>query len=805
MFTTNRHTTPLRYIPALLAVAALGLSACSTEELPDNGGNSNGKTAIEFAMSNTGGIGMSLDSRAAASDASRAGFGSNTRIVMRIGSESSETPTDIKYTRTTATASAQVTTGTQDYSTVTFAQGTEMRYWDDAHGRKSQLSVYAVAIPDKTEPSLIPVDKLNCAPASGSNWATENASTSADNNCIAWEVSADQSAAGTVSNQDLCYSNNIQADAERGQNGVYRYDFDTGSYPTFPGCDEDGTIKQPGLENGVMKYTTPSASKPGKFDRGHMIFRHALSRITVKIKAGDGYDPSTAFVVDHVQINKIRLADGTNTKLNLVDGTWSGYTTDQTITKMEKATPQASATHHREFVAQTIPGDEIDQNSTENRLELVVDNNIYYITDKMLFTAFSTSATDDISGDKLTLRQGRNYEINVTVSKKKIDNITASIIPWATVTSSNMDVNNAYIQLDLYTPSGTEIDGSYSSNPPLLFRLDDPSSSFIFNDTDWKHYKWYTKYDKYNSLTWDGTNRRWTTDLFFETNYASYHFRMTNEKTDSKIHLVGPGSSGPFGEADYFDIATSDEDIWWGAPMLTSATLKYDYQNTASVTPSTDYTSPLAGGFSLSIHWGIAATESPIKFTMLHIKSQIDVVLKTTTGSDAVKLYDETKSGDDRYAKVKVVRAFNNGNVELGRGMVKTSDSAGEYVMKLPTYNSRFSDYFDTANEATNAYWSYYVPQELVRNSGATADDFVGIEITTPDGNVYKINQLSEIEASSVGSEAGQGQTASDNITRWLPNHHYTYTFNLTKTGVTATATVAKWNEVTADKDVSIE
>lgn len=773
----------LRYLPMLLAVAAMGLAACSTEELPGNGGNADGKTAIEFAMSNTGGLVMSLDSRAAASDASRAGFGAATRIVMRIGSQKTDDASDIKYTRTTATASAQVAEG--DYSTVSF-DNEEMRYWDDAHGRNSQLSVYAVAIPDNN--SLLP----KFTASSGSNWATENATTSATNNCIAWEVSADQSAAGTVSNQDLCYSNNIQADAERGKNGVYRYNFGTGSYPTFPGCNEDGTIK-PGLKDGVMKYTTPSASEPGKFDRGHMIFRHALTRITVKLKAGDGYDPSTAFVVDHVQINKIRLADGTNTKLNLVDGTWSGYTTGQTITKMEKATPQASATHHREFVAQTIPGDEIDQNSTENRLELVVDNNIYYITDKMLFTAFSTSATDDISGDKLTLRQGRNYEINVTISKKKIDNITASIIPWATVTSSNMDVNNAYIQLDLYTPSGTAIDGASSLNPPLLFRLDDPSPKFIFSDEEWKHYKWYTKYDKYNSLTWDDTNSRWTTNLFFETNYASYHFRMTNEKTDNKIHLVGPGSSGPFGEADYFDIDTSEKDIWWGAPMLKTATLKYDYEHTASVSSGTDYTSPLDGGFSSSIHWGIAATESPIKFTMLHIKSQIDVVLKTTTGSDAVKLKD-----GDNTAIVKVVRAFNKGNVELGRGMVKNTGTTGDLALKEPT------TYFKTDKVETNPYCLYYVPQPL--SHGSNDADYVGIEITTPDGNVYKINRLSEIKATAVGTEAGQGQNNDDYITRWLPNHHYTYTFNLTKTGVTATATVAKWNEVTADKeDVTIE
>lgn len=781
MFTTNRHTTLLRYIPALLAVAALGLSACSTEELPDNGGSTDGKTAIEFAMSNTGGIGMSLDSRAAASDASRAGFGDSTRIVMRIGSTNGS---ETKYTRTTATASAQVA----DYSTVSFGNG-EMRYWDDAHGRNSQLSVYAVAIPDKTAESLLPVDKLNFTASRGSNWATEDASTSATNNCIAWEVSADQTE--KVASEDLCYSNNIQTG---GKNGVYQYKFSASDYPAFPGCNPDGSIieKTPrtdGLIDGVMKYYTETGYSGGKFDRGHMIFRHALSRITVKLTAGDGYDPSTAFEVDHVQINKIRLADGTNTKLNLVDGTWSGYTTGQTITKMEKATPQARATHHREFVAQTIPGDEIDQNSTKNRLELVVDNNIYYITDKMLFTAFSTSATDDISGDKLTLRQGRNYEINVTISKKKIDNITASIIPWATVTSSNMDVNNAYIRLELYTPSETAIDGAYSSNPPLLFRLDDPSPDFIFSDDKWKHYKWYTKYDKYNSLTWDGTNRRWTTDLFFETNYASYHFRMTNEKTDNKIHL-GPGSSGPFGEADYFDIDTSDEDIWWGAPMLTTATLKYDYEHTASVTSGTDYRSPLDGGFSSSIHWGIAATESPIKFTMLHIKSQIDVVLKTTTGPDAVKLKD-----GDNTAIVKVVRAFNNGNVELGRGMVKNTGTTGDLALNQPT------SYFKTDKVETNPYWLYYVPQPLSNGS-----NYVGIEITTPDGNIYKINRLSEITASSVSRGNGQGQTTGTAITRWLPNHHYTYTFKLTKKGITATATITKWNEVIAsDTPIQIE
>ena len=139
--------------------------------------------------------------------------------------------------------------------------------------------------------------------------------------------------------------------------------------------------------------------------------------------------------------------------------------------------------------------------------------------------------------------------------------------------------------------------------------------------------------------------------------------------------------------------------------------------------------------------------------------------------------------------------------MELGRGLVTaTSALRGSDNFKSP------DPFFEEANKRTNPYLFMAVPQ-LLSGSGSAGDaDFVGLEITTPDGNVYKINRLSEIEASAVGSEAGQGQAESQKILRWLPNHHYTYTFTLKKTEVTATATVTKWNEVTAgNEDVTIE
>lgn len=768
------------HIPIAALVLPL-LAACSSDDVPAVPTNGTDKSPIEFSMSGTG-ASVGLDSRGA-SAASRAGFGESTRIVMRIGSQKSGRADD-KYTRTTATASEQVTTGTADYSTVTFGSG-KMRYWDDADGRDSQLSVYAVAVPDKNDEGILPETQLG-GYTPGETWSTETSSTSSSRNSIKWALSTNQS--GKVANEDLCFSNNIQAG---GKNGVYRYNFTEGKYPDFPGCNPaDGTVIDGTLEDGIMKFTENGTSG-GKFDLGHLIFRHALTRITVKLIAGDGYDPATAFSVEHVKINNVTLTNAATT-LNVTDGSWSDAVSNQTITNMSLlTTPDAGC--HRQLVAHTIPGDLIPKDGATKRVEIVVDGNIYYLTDKMLYDAFSASTGVTIESDNLKLEQSKNYEINVKVSKKRIDEITATVVPWATVAGKEKEVNNAYISLNLYDSATGDV---ITSNPPKFYRLDDPSTNFIFNDNDWINYKWYTEYVRHaDVLEWDATNYCWKSKWYFENNRASYHFRMTNAD-DGDIKLA-PTAGDPFAGADYLNITSNSTDTWWGAPMKSGADLVYDFTN------DSQSTSAPKGGYSSSLHWGIAATEDAVKMTLLHIKSQIDVVLKTSTkadgtpAEDAVTLHDGTKA-----ATVKVVRAYSTASVELGRGMVKTTGSTSDLALNLPTVDGT-TPYFKSGKTdvETNPYWLYYVPQPL-SNGG----NYVGIEITTPDGNIYKINRLSEITASSVSSGNGQGQTTGTAITRWLPNHHYTYTFKLTKTGITATATITKWNEVIAsDTPIQIE
>ena len=77
-------------------------------------------------------------------------------------------------------------------------------------------------------------------------------------------------------------------------------------------------------------------------------------------------------------------------------------------------------------------------------------------------------------------------------------------------------------------------------------------------------------------------------------------------------------------------------------------------------------------------------------------------------------------------------------------------------------------------------FTNYVVPQ-------STAN--IGLIIETADGNKYIISDLSKIKTNAA--------TNATEITRWLPGSQYTYTFTLSKTGVSGfTCTVEEWNPV---------
>lgn len=750
------------HIPIAALVLPL-LAACSSDDVPAVPTDGTDKSPIEFSMSGTG-ASVGLDSRGA-SAASRAGFGASTRIVMRIGSQKDGRADQDKYTRTTATASKQVPTGTADYSTVTFGSG-KMRYWDDADGRDSHLSVYAVAVPDKNDEGILPETKLgDYTPTPGETWSTETSSTSSSRNSIKWQLSTNQS--GKVANEDLCFSNNIQTG---GSNGVYRYNFVTNSYPSFP-----GVANIDNLEDGIMKFTKDGSSEVGKFDLGHLIFRHALTRITVKLIAGEGFEgkPFAFSATDGSNVNLSNMPiSGT---LDVTTGKWESTSiTKANITNMDVATTVSGESHN--LVANMLPGREISKTGTDYIITFTIDDNFYRISEQSLYEALDgkTGVTSD--GSKITLEQGKNYELRIKVSKQRINNITANIVDWVKVTADEQNPSNAYITLSLSDPSGNACKNFD------FYRCNDPYSTPQTEEPADKHYNWLTGYKGPANLTAlksDNTEAtgtdpidHYTTTWFFESNKDFYHFRTVNKSTAISTDATG---------GDYFTINSTvenDYDPHWGAPMQSSPTLKYDPDK----------------GYASSIYWAIGATKDRIKITEMHMMAQVNVILKTGTGSDKVIL----KDASDNTATVKLVRYFSNGKVLLGNGQVQTIGTTTSTDFKVP------STYFTTDNQVTDKYFYNVVPQALSR--GSAVDEHVGIEITTPDGNVYKVNDLTTIKASSVDASQ-KDQTVNEAITRWFPGHIYTYSFYLTKTGITdITATITNWIEVTTpDTPIQIE
>lgn len=735
------------------------------------------KEAISFSLSD-------------GSRESRAGFtGATTRIVARIQSDATSQTT--LYTKTALKAAKDNTTDATElltsYSTVSYYDG-NTRYWDDAYGRAAKLSVYAVAIPNSEDATKLTFEKLG----GGATWAAE----STPNNSIQWDVTTSSQTSTTLTGEDLVYSNNIQSG---GKNGRYVW-----SYTTPEGYPADNG-RTDGHSDGQLVFTQKDgalASDAGHFDKGHLMFNHALSRLTVTLNEGTGFDKTSAS-----KDNDFKFTNGANIKLlgmpytgtlNIKEGMWGSISTKD----IEKVISSSSTANKADetFSAQVLPSYKFygtGTNAATNVMQFVIDNNTYYITQKQVFDALNVDANttgttplvtveNDANGNYIEMKQGKNYKLTITVKKTKIDNVTATLAPWVEVAGA-MGVNNAHIELTLKT-TGTTCDKDID-----LYRLDDDNAGYDANNYDFSYQgkNWFGNYStdamhkttlEHSALSGD----KWTTPWYFESNKTYYHFRTVNKGTTIE------GTSDATN--DYFEIAAGPQastDPHWGAPMQSTSTtwLKYDTDK----------------GYEAHLHHAIGATESQVAIQELHMMSNINVVLETPNDGGKVMLYDATNKVG---TIVKITRLAKNGTVEMGRGLVTplapvSPETWGntEVTMTAPA-NTSAADYY-TSTGVTNGtqsktYTYAVVPQSLSRNFSSTSDDdYIGIFIQTPDHNqYYVVKKLSEIIATTVSDQ--RDQTQGQKIQRWFPGHTYTYTFTISKKGIdNITATVADWVTVT--------
>ena len=835
------------FIPLALATALFTTGCKDSENIIDTPSTPDltDHEAISFSMSD------------AQAPTTRAGFTTAaTDLVMHIESFRGS---DNMYrnTLTKASASKDATNNATSYSNVSF-DNAYLRYWDDAHGRDSKLSVFAVAVANKLLSETALTESLLGGDAS---W-TANSTTRPTHN-ITWNVSTgtNMQSTTTMANEDLVYSNNIQ---QSGTDGIYWFKFDandgSGTGKWMPG--EKAEIEQAktgaqthggnygestagnNLKDGRMQFrlsNTADASSMGKFDRGHLNFTHSLSRINVTLVEGAGFknDASTDFTITADGIQMIAMnVTGT---LNVLDGTWAPTAPAATdITKLS-ATKDNANTSKISAAGQFIPGDEFRKDNSTNVMKFKIDGNDYFITEHMIWNALQ-NATDGtnaltseqktaagIGTDKVTFIQGHNYRFSIVVDKKAIETITATLVDWSTVKAEEFNIDNGHINIATFNASGdgTSEINNYASH--RLYRLRETVPALYIDNNTYTANSYQGVYgDEITPSIMTGNTSYWSTSWYYENNYTAYHFRSLNA-TAANNKVLGSGS-----EKSYFTIengAQADHDYHWGAPLANatgSVTIGEGSKNTYKYdeTDGSD-DDTMAEGYKALLYKGITATnkDQVINLTEFHMMANINVVVKTVSDGGKVNLGGCTTSTDR--TEVEILRLYDRGQVDMGIGAItitKTNPSeATGYLttdpnkgvkrtetMTPPSTTTTPADYYEDATSKlqTKPFTFAVVPQPLCRNASPSTstpeEDYIGIRIKTPDNNeYYVVKRLYDIKATTVGTSVNQANNTE--IRYWYPNHSYTYTITISKKQIEAiTCTLADWVKVTAE-DIPVD
>lgn len=794
----------------LLLPLCAALTACSDEVL-DSINPDAGKTAIELAVGGvdrTDGVTTRAYTGSAVITKEETGmiaFPENTNIFMVMQSEYDTNNPDFNdpdYTdqspshkQKTTVARGTVTAG---QTSVSF-DDVNKRYWDDAHARSTQLTIWAYAQMSKPNWTECMFQKRT---GTGTDWSQfENAKfftgTTTYNwrqddlypGIKSWNVTHNTNGyhdETSILCQDLLFSNNIANNTN--------YD------------KRDNRLK---FNTSTKKFPTDNK----------MYFRHAMSKITIHIKKGVGFGDQFNFTAG---TGNVKLKDfnriGT---FNIKEGEFQDISDHNEIPQIyQHTTPNTGDAFTLEALAipninkfrQSKQADYHDDysrftsNGTNVMMEFTIEGNKYEITSKQLYNALHVGG--DPSGDLVTnaveytdngtyipLEAGKNYDFTLTIGKTKINNISAQVVPWETVTATNYNPDNARIQIDIEDDRGAIVTDGLS-----IYRANDDADAI--SDT-WENYNWWTGYTGTNnkaSLTYNSETDKFTltpersTAWYWDSNKTYYHFRSVQPAS----HEVKAGTSTAQNDDDKYDYielaasasgVTTYTDVKWGAPFKDLKEENQGGKDLFEYKPESGYDVNKGDGNPHQIYKAIGPTPNPIVIIPFHMMSDVTIKLTTTTGTDAIKLDEAT---------ISLVNAYTTGKVLMGNGKVVETGS------RTTTTNPAT---ISCSNSSTHEYHYGAIPQDL-KASGYEAY----LIIQTADDNRYIVNlkDLYTDSAPSPGNIKNPYSKASDDhyyITRWYPGFKYTYTLHLTKKGISDfKATIVNWENINVNYgDITIK
>ena len=627
-----------------------------------------------------------------------------TKAALRIdGTWTGHRPDENVSQLTTATIGSVITTFDNKHNSVSMSPEI---YWDD-YGTADPANMGEGKGRSKGLTIYgVAVDGVTTAP-SVSSWTA-----------LSWTLPEDQKQ--DWANYDLLTSNNIK---------------------------DDGTLKFDEVKNGNASDL--------------LVFTHAMSKITVNLKAGEGFADNAFVNSPTVTVLGTYLSGEVNVEEATTSVSETGSKSTITLKKEESPSSGYTAT----YTGLMMPGNKYGD--SENILKINADGNIYYVTAKEI-NAVNTA-------NENVFERGKNYILKVTLNKTSIK-VTATITDWVDVESENVEP-----VINVNADWGAAGNGSSDNFDSFSFyrstsKLDDYSKDYSGNKNSYfapegVAYKPNTSTDQ-----WPFKSGETIVKLYWPNHNTHYHFRgvwPTTSVETSNTETVPHVSKVPDADATQkidirsvpYNKNSFPSDLLIGMP---------EFNDNNKMCQNSDHTSVDQS------EYGICATEGKITLNFRYVMSQVEVILSTseTGSSDHVNISANTI--------VEIVNVANEGYVRLGDREVVPSSTKGTYTLDAVT---------GSGNELKRH--SAIVPQDLsFTTPGALTNTRFKITVTNGDGttDVYyaDINPIKKAD--------GTGLVAPND--KWESGVHYKYNLKLTKTEIKVSATITDWKTVNAAEDV---
>lgn len=492
--------------------------------------------------------------------------------------------------------------------------------------------------------------------------------------------------------------------------------------------------------------------KPTKEHVRNMIFSHPLSKITFNLTAANGFTKGTVGATGYKFEKDPTLWLSKSTTLEGVNDANNDYALTSGTVSILNASAESDNTKSLVIAGTTSTTDEditvVKQAVVYPGTQLGADNDaviaVLNADDNIYYIKAKEihAAIDAATGhtDYKTL-PGYNYIINITVKKTGVI-LTATITKWVDV-----DAEEAYPEINVTAVVG----GSGDSTPSTEF------NGFDF----WRSEKIAEAYSKdatpevKDDGTVDWTN---TNTLYWTHHYQHFHFRgiypintkVETDETDGHQYVVVQNGA--------YAAKTFPSNFVMGMPEIPAGTMCGNPDH-SQVDMSTD---------------GICARKAAINLNFRYMMSQVEVTLKSSN------------EGDDNYvdltnAEVELVNIGTEGQILLSdRSAVVTTYADEE---KLSSLDSKH-------------YHGIIVPQLLENSKGKVKFRITVYNSDKSKKDVYYA-EVASINVKEKGSAATAAQTDA-----WKSGTHYVYDLKITKTEISATASLTEWNTVEGSQEV---